>query len=147
MNMAMHYLITRVLQLGIRRLSEPCKAWCVGLLLYLADMPNAHHDTKDRVKATFKTGYTKQVRKTSDIRGAPLVLPMPELLKVENPSLFAQVFPKDQPIPSRIDLTMVTLPKVDCRGSPWLCRWGRRVQQSPLHCDSWSRLFPCSTTT
>ena len=61
-NSAMEHLIHRLLQLGYVRLSEPCKAWCTGLLLHMAQQSHATANVKAKWLKTFKGLYCRRAK-------------------------------------------------------------------------------------
>ena len=116
--LAMSFLIERLVQLGYTRLSEPCKAWCTSLLLHIAGMDSASDPTKQNILIAFKKDYMRKVRMAhrSEFE-PPLTLPESVLLQQQCPDLFKSVFRAEQPIPSVINLSEVTLPVVFCRNT------------------------------
>ena len=116
-HMAMDYLITRLLQLGYKNVSEPCMAWCASLMLYLAKLGNSPQNVKQQVLTHFKNEYHIRSRRAQCVGEVPLTLPMPEMFMAERPDLFHKVFPVEKPIPSLIDLSIVDLPMVQPRPS------------------------------
>ena len=110
---AMDFLITRLLQLGGRCLSEPCKAWCASLLLLLNGMSQCTNDTRNQVLQFFKQEYSRRGRKDPELQ----VLPMPTELKAEQPALYQAVFGMHDPVPSAIEMSTLKLHNVFCRAS------------------------------
>ena len=111
-NLAMDYLITRLLQLGYKNVSEPCKAWCASMMLFVAKMYNTPLCVKQRVLNHFKREYHERARRAPSVGRVPLSLPMPDVFLRQCPQLFHMVFPGEKPCPSLIDLTKVDLPDV-----------------------------------
>ena len=114
---AMDLLITRLLQLGAKCLSEPCKAWCASLLLSLNDMGRCTEYTKQQVHVAFKSEYMRRRRKHSKAMAFPGVrlLQLPSEFKEEYPDVYAEVFSGGDPVPSKIDFEQVELMGISCR--------------------------------
>ena len=114
---AVDFLIGRLHQLGGRCLSEPCKAWCSSLLLSLHGLGNATEATKKQVLEYFKKEYANRGRKAAKQEPCLLELPHPSELKAKYPQLHYSVFGDSEPVPSRIDIGLVDLPRVSCRST------------------------------
>ena len=116
---AMDLLITRLLQLGAKCLSEPCKAWCASLLLSLSGMGGSTESTKQQVHAIFKVEYARRRRKfykTATFLGVPFLI-TPDSFKERHPEIYAEVFGSEDPVPSKIDFSHLRFLGVSCRAS------------------------------
>ena len=96
-NLAMDYLITRLLQLGYKNVSEPCMAWCASMMLFLAKMNNSPQSVKQRVLLHFKDEYHGRARRAPCVGTVPLSLPMPDVFLRKCPELVHLVFPGEKP--------------------------------------------------
>ena len=114
---AMDLLITRLLQLGAKCLSEPCKAWCSSLLLSLNGMGRCTEHTKQHVHAVFKAEYRRRARrhKKANAFSGVSFLKLPSAFKEEHPDVHAEIFGCDDPVPSNIDFDTIQITGVFCR--------------------------------
>ena len=99
------------------RLSEPCKAWCTGLLLHMAQQSKATTAVKATWYSLFKKEYARRAKiaKRGSTIEPPTSLPDPMALQASHSDLYAEVFPAEPPIAPLIDVTKIDLPQVDCR--------------------------------
>ena len=96
---AMDLLTSRLLQLGGRCLSEPCKAWCVSLCLLLNGMPHCTDATRAQVLQHFKKEYARRSRKAAKVDTVVVELPLPIGLKTQQPELYRSVFGDQEFVP------------------------------------------------
>ena len=113
----MDALLSRLVQLGGRNLSEPCKAKLCSLLMHLQGIGAATQGTKKAFLDMFKSEYKRRARKVPDSLPYLEVLPPPSELKTSHADLYGSIFGSGDPVPSRILSDSECLSGVFCRSN------------------------------
>ena len=105
MDTKLQIIISKLIELGGRKLSEPTKEYASVFWMAVTDSLQLSHQAKKGLRDRFSNALLNILKKTARSTRVPEFkpLPSPAHLKAKHPDIWQHLFPTEEPVPCQID--------------------------------------------